>query len=228
MAVLYYVPELDQETRSQAFELSTVSPEFRNSPRKDNESHARDDEGRPPRDKGQGEEPAGERERHSQLQADGSKERNAKDHLEDLPPTLVRDICRHSGRHPSHAFRLAFEATPPNALGYNPLRTIPISAYLTWRCRVDARVMPRQGPRRGFFSLTGRLRRPEGSPGDQFRLLTPATLGTAPHMVQHEQNPHDQQQRLMYPPARLSDSRCHHDGGKERNQCIGRAVRDHR
>jgi len=48
------------------------------------------------------------------LKRDGSKERNAKDYLEDLPPALVRDIFRHSGWHPS--LRLAFEAKPPNVL----------------------------------------------------------------------------------------------------------------
>ncbi len=61
--------------------------------RKNDEGSAHDDESNAPRADGWREEPAGECERHSQLQGDSSKERNAKDALEGLPPTLVRDIC---------------------------------------------------------------------------------------------------------------------------------------
>jgi hypothetical protein len=57
--------------------------------RKDDESGAYDDERSAPRNDGYREKPMGERERHSQLQGDGRQERNAKDHLEYLPPTLV-------------------------------------------------------------------------------------------------------------------------------------------
>ena len=55
------------------------------STRKDDEGNTHDDEGRTHRNDGWREEPTGERERHSQLQGYGSKERNAKKNFGNLP-----------------------------------------------------------------------------------------------------------------------------------------------
>lgn len=61
--------------------------------RQDGESRACDDQGNTRKNEGWREGPAGEREMHCQLKGNRSKEWNAKDHFEYLPPTLVRDIC---------------------------------------------------------------------------------------------------------------------------------------
>ena len=60
--------------------------------RKDDEGDARDDEASAACGDEGSKEPARERGRHSQLQANAGKERHAKDDLEDLPPTLVCSI----------------------------------------------------------------------------------------------------------------------------------------
>ena len=81
---------------------------------KDDESHSRDDQGSACKEEDQSKESTEQREMDEKLLCDGDKERNAKHHFGNLPPTLVRSICCHWDCLPSYAFRLALEAKPPN------------------------------------------------------------------------------------------------------------------